>query len=101
MRSIPIKSSLIVAALFAATAASAQPSLLLPNNSAGTEMDSPPVLPAGPDVLVPGTPRDGVKRDDVEQLAGPKEFNGADKNRDGRLDEKELRELRDAPAPLK
>jgi len=43
-----MKSSLLIAALFAATTASAQPSLLLPNNSAGTEMDTPPVLPSAP-----------------------------------------------------
>ena len=41
-----MKSTLFIAALFAAATASAQSSLLLPNNSAGTEMDTPPVLPS-------------------------------------------------------
>ena len=101
MRSTHMKSTLVIAALFAATTAYAQSSLTLPNNSAGTVMDTPPVLPAGPDVLVPVEPRDGATRRDVEQLAGPKQSDAADKNRDGRVDEKELRELRDAPAPIK
>ena len=101
-----MKSRLLIAALFAATAASAQSPLTLPNNSAGTEMDTPPVLPAGPDVLVPATPKgdtagSGVAREEVEQLAGPKDADDADKNRDGRVDDKELRRLQDAPAPLK
>jgi hypothetical protein len=100
-----MKSSLLIAALFAGVA-SAQSPLTLPNNSAGTEMDTPPVLPAGPDVLVPATPRsesagNGVAREEVEQLAGPKAADEADRNRDGRVDGKELRRLPDAPTPLK
>jgi hypothetical protein len=100
-----MKSSLWIAALFAA-AASAQSPLTLPNNSAGTEMDTPPVLPAGPDVLAPATPRSdtaggSAARQDVEQLAGPKTVEDADRSRDGRVDGKELRRLQEAPAPLK
>lgn len=101
-----MKSSLLIAALFAGVA-SAQSPLTLPNNSAGTEMDTPPVLPAGPDVLVPPTPRSdtaggsGVAREEVEQLAGPNAADDADRNRDGRVDDKELRRLPQAPAPLK
>ena len=96
-----MKPSLLLAALFAATAASAQPSLLLPNNSAGTELDTPPVLPGKPSVLEP-SPRDGiVTREQAEQLAGPKQVEEADRNGDGRLDGKELQRLDDAPAPLK
>lgn len=101
MKPSHVKSSLIVAALFASTAATAQSSLTLPNNSAGTELDTPPVLPAGPDVKAPATPGDKATRQDVDPLAGPKQFDDADKNRDGRLDDKELRTLRDAPAPVK
>ena len=100
-----MKSSLLIAALFAGVA-SAQSPLTLPNNSAGTALDTPPVLPAGPDVLVPATPRgeradSGVAREEVEQLAGPKAADEADRNRDGRADDKELRRLPDAPMPLK
>jgi hypothetical protein len=96
-----MKSTLLIAALFAATAASAQSSLTLPNNSAGTELDTPPVLPGTPSVLEP-TPRDGIiTRDEAEQLAGPKEAEDADKNDDGRLDDKELRQLNEQPGPVK
>ena len=100
-----MKSSLLIAALFA-TAASAQSPLTLPNNSAGTALDTPPVLPAGPDVLVPATPRNdtsgsGASRQEVEQLAGPKAADNADRNQDGRIDDKELRRLPQAPAPSK
>ena len=96
-----MKSTLLIAALFAATAASAQSPLTLPNNSAGTEMDVPPVLPGTPSVMEPKTNDGTVSRDQAEQLAGPKEVEKADKNSDGRLNEEELRRLRDAPAPLK
>jgi hypothetical protein len=100
-----MKSTFLIAALFAGVA-SAQSPLTLPNNSAGTALDTPPVLPAGPDVLVPATPKSdtaasGVKHEEVEQLAGPKAADDADKNGDGRIDDKELRRLQDAPAPLK
>ena len=97
-----MKSTFLLAALFAATTASAQSSLMLPNNSAGTEMDTPPVLPATPDVLVPTTPRSkGVAREEAEQLAGPKEVENADRNRDGRPDTKEETKPEEAPAQSK
>jgi hypothetical protein len=48
-----MKSSFLIAAMLAAATASAQSSLLLPNNSAGTEMDTPPVLPADARTLEP------------------------------------------------
>jgi len=101
-----MKSCLLIAALFAATTASAQPSLLLPNNSAGTEMDTPPVLPSAPMVLEPkaapsDAPRDFVIRKDTEQPAGPKEVDKTDRNRDGRLEGNELLRLQEAPAPSK
>jgi hypothetical protein len=87
--------------MFAATAASAQSTLTLPNNSAGTELDTPPVVPGTPSVLEPSQ-RDGiVTREEAEQLAGPKQVEEADRNDDGRLDGKELRRLDEAPAPLK
>ena len=90
------------AILAVAATASAQSSLTLPNNSAGTEMDTPPILPSTPGTNAPLTPpRDGVTREQAEQLAGPKEAEEADRNRDGRLDSKELRRLDQAPAPLK
>jgi hypothetical protein len=96
-----MKSSLLIAAMFAATAASAQSTLTLPNNSAGTELDTPPVVPGTPSVLEPSQ-RDGiVTREEAEQLAGPKQVEEADRNDDGRLDGKELRRLDEAPAPLK
>jgi hypothetical protein len=96
-----MNSTLLIAAMFAATAASAQSSLTLPNNSAGTELDTPPVVPGTPSVLEP-SPRDGiVTREEAEQLAGPKAAEDADKNDDGRLDDKELRRLEDQPAPVK
>jgi hypothetical protein len=101
-----MKSTLFVAALFAAATASAQSSLTLPNNSAGTALDTPPLLPAVPDVMVPamprsGAPRDGMSRKDAEELAGPNAAEQADRNRDGRIDTKELPKLDDAPAPVK
>ena len=97
-----MKSTLFIAALFAAATASAQSSLTLPNNSAGTEMDTPPILPSTPGTNAPLTPpRDGVTREQAEQLAGPKEAEEADRNRDGRLDSNELRRLDQAPASLK
>jgi hypothetical protein len=96
-----MKSTLLIAAVFAATAASAQSSLTLPNNSAGTELDTPPVLPGTPPVIEPSQ-RDGiVTRDEAEQLAGPKEVEDADENDDGRLDDKELRQLDEQPGPVK
>ena len=100
-----MKSSLFIAAMFAATTASAQSSLLLPNNSAGTEMDTPPVLPGTPKVLEPSEPRgdapiDFVIRDEPEQLSGPKEPDAADRNQDGRQDTNEPKALQE-PAPLK
>jgi hypothetical protein len=52
-----MKSTLFIAALFAATTASAQSSLFLPNNSAGTAMDTPPILPAESKALDPTAPR--------------------------------------------
>jgi hypothetical protein len=96
-----MKSKLLIAALFAATAASAQSPLTLPNNSAGTPLDTPPVLPGAPSVTEPSTTDGTLSRDQAEQLAGPKQVEKADKNGDGRLNEQELRRLRDAPAPLK
>jgi hypothetical protein len=96
-----MKSSVLIAAMFAATAASAQSTLTLPNNSAGTELDTPPVVPGTPSVLEPSQ-RDGiVTREEAEQLAGPKQVEEADRNDDGRIDGKELRRLDEAPAPLK
>jgi hypothetical protein len=96
-----MRSSLFFAAMFAATAAFAQPALTLPNNSAGTELDTPPVLPGTPSALEPSTTDGKVTREQAEQLAGPKAIEDADKDGDGRLDGNELQRLQDAPAPLK
>jgi hypothetical protein len=57
-----MKSTVFIAVLFAATTASAQSSLFLPNNSAGTEMDTPPLLPADPKILEPTAPRSEAPR---------------------------------------
>ena len=96
-----MKSTLLLAALFAATTASAQSSILLPNNSAGTEMDTPPILPSAPAALVPAEPGAGATRENAQQLAGPKEkeSDAADRDRDLRRDRQER--LGDAPPPSK
>jgi EF hand len=104
-----MKSSLLFAAMLAATIASAQTSLTLPNNSAGTALDTPPVLPATPDALPPRSDpaprafetidarrRGYVTREDLEQLKDRDGFNAADLNGDGRLDAKEFQRYWDA-----
>ena len=103
-----MKSSLLLAAMLAATIASAQTSLTLPNNSAGTALDTPPVLPATPDALPPRSepaPRafdtiDARRRGYVtrEELLKDREaFDAADLNRDGRLDATEFQRFWEAP----
>ena len=98
-----MKSSLLLAAMLAATVASAQTTLTLPNNSAGTTLDTPPVLPAAPDALPSRTEaaprafetidarrRGYVTREELEQLKDREAFDAADVNRDGRLDATEF-----------
>jgi len=104
-----MKSSLLLAAMLAATVASAQTPLTLPNNSAGTALDTPPVLPATPEALPPRSDpapqafqtidarrRGYVTREDLEQLKDRDAFDAADLNRDGRLDASEFQRFWDA-----
>ena len=104
-----MKSSLLFAAMLAATVASAQTSLTLPNNSAGTALDTPPILPATPDALPPRSDpaprafetidarrRGYVTREDLEELKDRDGFDAADLNRDGRLDAREFERYWDA-----
>lgn len=102
-----MKSTLFVAALFAATAASAQPSLFLPNNSAGTEMDTPPVLPADPRTLDPKAldpvaPRSNAPRSIEDRNARDRAMpNAAGPIRDARPEPDEPEALREGPPPSK
>ena len=104
-----MKSSLLFAAMLAATIASAQTSLTLPNNSAGTALDTPPILPATPDALPPRSDpaprafetidarrRGYVTREELEQLKDREAFDAADLNGDGRLDAAEFQRFWDA-----
>jgi len=104
-----MRSSLLLAALLAAATASAQTSLTLPNNSAGTTLDTPPVLPAAPDALpsrsdpaprafetIDARRRGYVTREDLEQLKDREGFDAADVNKDGRLDASEFQRFWDA-----
>lgn len=67
------RAALTAAAFLACSAAFAQPSLLLPNNSAGSPLDTPPVL-----VQPPAQPRtaDTPKRTDPE-VTGREELEAA------------------------
>lgn len=98
---------LAAAAALAAGIASAQPSLLEPNNSAGSVMDTPPLVTERPATSTTETPsrtdsslwafdkldpahRGYVTQSDVAQLPGQWSFYEADRNRDGRLDAEEF-----------
>ena len=98
-----MKTSVLLAAMLAATVASAQTALTLPNNSAGTTLDTPPVLPAAPEALPSRTEpaprafdtidarrRGYVTREDLDQLKDSAGFDAADLNKDGRLDASEF-----------
>jgi len=92
------------AALVAGTVA-AQPALTAPNNSAGTPLDTPPAMtrPQAATGMPSPTessltafdklrgPHEGyVTREDVSHLPGNAQFDEADRNRDGRLDNDEF-----------
>lgn len=100
---------LAAAAMIAAGLASAQPSLTQPNNSAGSMMDTPPLVTQPPsanstaretpsrtdsalwafDKLDPNH-RGYITQSDVGQLPGQFSFYEADRNHDGRLDADEF-----------
>jgi hypothetical protein len=93
----PILRALSVVALFAGGAAFAQSSLFLPNNSAGSPLDTPPVL-----VQPPAEPRtaDTPKRTETEVTAqqqrepaerDPAPREGVRGGPDGREDEAETK----------
>ena len=104
-----MKSSFLLVALIAAATASAQSSLTAPNNSAGTSLDTPPILPTAPEALPPRSDpaprafesidarrRGYVTREDLDQLKDREGFDAADTNRDGRLDASEFQRFWDA-----
>ena len=102
-----MKSTLFIATLFAATTASAQSSLLLPNNSAGTEMDTPPVLHADPRTLDPKALDPVAPRSDAPRSIedrNPRDRAMPDASgpiRDARPEPDEPEALREPPRPSK
>ena len=96
------------AVLLAGGVAFAQSSLMMPNNSAGSAFDTPPLIaPPSMATTKPGTPsrtdsslsafdmldskhQGYVTRGDISELPGTHNFDLADRNRDGRLNSDEF-----------